>query len=86
MDETTLRHTLYDHLGSLRLFSNALGLPMYHAERVEYLGELMNTCDSISRDVEMLCDGSDRPTTARESIPRVANFQWRMDDKPFTSA
>ena len=58
---------------------------MYHAERVEYLGELMVGRDSISRDVEMLCDGSDRPMPAHEPTPRVANFQWRFDDKPYAS-
>jgi hypothetical protein len=86
MDEITLRHALIDHLGTLRLFSNALTLPMYHAERVEYLGELMKTCDSLSQDLETLCDDADRPGIGYESTPRVANFQWRMDDKPYASA
>jgi len=58
---------------------------------VEYLGELIDACDSISRDVEILCDGcdramSDRTLPAHEPIPRVANFQWRFDDKPYATA
>jgi len=86
MDETTLRHTLNDHLRSLQLFSSALTLPMYHAERVEYLGEMMSTCDSMSRDLENLSDGSDWALSNPDSTPRVANFQWRFDDKPYATA
>jgi hypothetical protein len=81
MDDT-LKDQLGNHLSSLRLFSSALGLPMYHLEREEFLAEMIRTCDSMESALEPLCEVDLAPHWA----DRVAPFQWRMDDKPYASA
>jgi hypothetical protein len=83
MDDTTLRDQLGNHLNSLQLFSSALGIPMYHFEREEFLAELIRTCDSMESALEPLCELADQTPHWAD---RVAPFQWRMDDKPYASA
>jgi hypothetical protein len=83
MDDKSLRDQLGNDLSSLRLFSSALGLPMYHFEREEFLTEMIRTCDSMESALEPLSEPFE---PAPQWAERVAPYQWRMDDKPYASA
>jgi hypothetical protein len=76
---STLRHGLNDHQHALRLFCDALVLPMYQQERVEFLAEVIGTCDTMINEIGPLCAEIPDQATDQPHDQRAAQFQWKMD-------
>jgi hypothetical protein len=67
---------LQQEYGTLCLFADAIGSPLYRAERMEFLNALICACEAMSADLE--------PYAEKACEMRAAPYQWRMDDQAFT--